>query len=390
MTLLLDTRTLPAGERIEAANAALSSTEVPAILRYDTSGGELGHRLDHWDLGDGAHITRIMGSGLGIARGPKQLRAAAPERIGLAFGLRVVTAFTHCGEDQVLEPGDLSLTDGTSASQASWSGVGGAKLVLIDYDRLGLPVDLVRAAVPQLTRSPVYQLVRAHMAALCEGYGDGEPGPEKAMLRVATIELVRALIVTAARDADGQREVLRDTLYLRVLKYLDQHLAEPDLNAESIAAAHHVSVRTLYTAWSIANRVPLGQWVIAARLERARDQLSLGSQALTIAAVARRWGFANATHFARRFRGAYGLSPREWQSLTMQSGAQEVAAKGGGGLRGVGVAQRVDHHEVVDDALEPDGGHRDPSLAELGGVGLALVAQHIGLAHDDQGRRQPG
>jgi len=41
---------LPAGERIEAANAALSSTEVPAILRYDTSGGELGHRLDHWDL----------------------------------------------------------------------------------------------------------------------------------------------------------------------------------------------------------------------------------------------------------------------------------------------------------------------------------------------------
>jgi len=84
------------------------------------------------------------------------------------------------------------------------------------------------------------------------------------------------------------RTGLSATDYYCLLKYLDQHLAEPDLNAESIAVAHHVSVRTLYTAWSMANRVPLGQWVIAARLERARDQLSLGSQALSIAAVARR------------------------------------------------------------------------------------------------------
>jgi transcriptional regulator GlxA family with amidase domain len=103
------------------------------------------------------------------------------------------------------------------------------------------------------------------------------------------------------------------------VKYLDQHLAEPDLNAESIAFAHNVSVRTLYTAWSAGTRVPLGQWIIAARLAGARDQLSLGSQAMTIAAVARRWGFADATHFARRFRGAFGLSPREWQRLDRMS-----------------------------------------------------------------------
>jgi AraC-like DNA-binding protein len=34
---------------------------------------------------------------------------------------------------------------------------------------------------------------------------------------------------------------------------------------------------------------------------------------LPIAATARACGFADASHFARRFRGAYGLSPREWQ-----------------------------------------------------------------------------
>ena len=326
MALLLDTRTLPAVDRIEATNAALADTDVPAIFRYNTSEGEVGHRLDYWDLGPGTHITRIVGSGLGITRGPKQLRAAAPERIGLAFQMRIVTAFTHLDTDQVLEPGDLSLTDGTSTCEASWPSGGGTKMVLIDYDRLGLPVDLVRRAVPHLETSPVYQLVRAHVATLCEGYGEAELGPEKAMLRVATIELVRALITTAADDELGQR-VLHDTLYLRASKYVDQHLTEPDLNAESIALAHNVSVRTLYNAWAAGSQVPLSQWIIAARLEGARAQLSGGTQAMTIAAVARRWGFADATHFARRFRSAYGLSPREWRQLHLPS-ADERASVG--------------------------------------------------------------
>jgi len=79
MTLLLDTRTLAASERIEAANAALSSTEIPAIFHYGTSEGPVGHRFDYWDLGQGSHVTRIMGSALGITRGPRQVRAAAPE-----------------------------------------------------------------------------------------------------------------------------------------------------------------------------------------------------------------------------------------------------------------------------------------------------------------------
>jgi AraC-like DNA-binding protein len=285
----------------------------------------VGHRFDYWDLGPGVRITRMMGSGLSYTRGPRQLRADAPERAGLGFRLGTAKAVTHCGTDQVVEPGELSLTDGTSACAASWPGVGGTKLLLIDYDRLGLPVDLVREAVPRLRTSPVYQLVRTHLAQLCEGYADDAPGPEKAMLRVATIELVRALITTAARDSCAQQE-LHDTLYLRVAEYLERHLTEPGLNAESIALAHNVSVRTLYNAWSALSDVPLSQWIIAARLEGARTQLSGGTQAATIAAVARRRGFSDATHFARRFRSAYGLSPRDWRRLHLPRSAGRAPA----------------------------------------------------------------
>jgi hypothetical protein len=123
------------------------------------------------DLGPGVQVIRITGSGLARTREPWQLHAAAPERIVLSLR----------------EPDGLSLTDGASASEAFRPGAAGTKLLLIDYDRLSLPADLVHRAVPQLRTSPVYPLVRAHVALLCEG--DGEPGPEKDMLRVATIEL---------------------------------------------------------------------------------------------------------------------------------------------------------------------------------------------------------
>jgi zinc/manganese transport system permease protein len=80
-----------------------------------------------------------------------------------------------------------------------------------------------------------------------------------------------------------------------------------------------------------------------------------------------------------------GSSSLEAEGLA-QGGGGEVD----GGLGGVGLAQGVEHDEVVDDALVADRGHRDSGRAELAGVGLAFVAKDVGLAGDHQGRRQPG
>src|ERR671918_189512 len=60
------------------------------------------------------------------------------------------------------------------------------------------------------------------------------------------------------------------------------------------------------------------------------------------------------------------------------------------GLGGVGAAEVVDHHEVVDDPLVPGGGYVDAGLPEFARVGLALVAQHVRLGGDHEGLREPG
>src|SRR5215211_4569759 len=76
--------------------------------------------------------------------------------------------------------------------------------------------------------------------------------------------------------------------------------------------------------------------------------------------------------------------------LVGQHRSQRVGGQGDGAPGGVGVGEGVEHDEVVDDGLEAAGGDSDASLAELVGIGLALVADHVSLGGDDQGGRQPG
>ncbi|WP_067823464.1 helix-turn-helix domain-containing protein [Nocardia inohanensis] len=310
MVVVLDTGLLPLNERIDAGQDLLDDHEIPSINQLGAYAGQLWHRFTVWDLGLGVHVTQVVGTGLRVLRGDKQLRAAAPERVGIGVHLRGPCTFSHCGAEQVIGVGELSLTDGTSTSDLSIPGIGGAKVVIFDYEQLALPVETVRNAAPRLKSSPLYGLVAAHIAALGEE-GALDPGPARIMLQSATTQLMRALITTAAADP-RQQEDLHNTLYLRIAAYIEQRLWDPALNPEHIARAHNISVRHLYNIWSTRG-ISLSQWIIGARLEGARADLARQGRAVPITVVAHRWGFTSPAHFARRFRAAYGMSPREWQ-----------------------------------------------------------------------------
>ncbi len=88
-------------------------------------------------------------------------------------------------------------------------------------------------------------------------------------------------------------------------------LSEQDLGAQRIASAHCISGRKLYQVWS-RNDLPLAEWILSARLECARDDLRRPDPN-SIAQIAVKWGFGDASHFSRRFRLAYGQTPLEWR-----------------------------------------------------------------------------
>ena len=101
---------------------------------------------------------------------------------------------------------------------------------------------------------------------------------------------------------------------LRVQEYVRAHLADRDLSAATIAAAHHVSVRHLYAAWERAG-LGLQDTIRSMRLQECRRALRDPACAhLTVSGIGARWGFADASHFGRVFRQAYGMTPGEWRA----------------------------------------------------------------------------
>jgi AraC-like DNA-binding protein len=190
-------------------------------------------------------------------------------------------------------------------------------IIVIPVADLSLPSDVIRRATRMLPRSPVYGLLQEHVARLFRDADTITQPGAAAMVGRATIELVRALVSSAGRDPSGS-DTWDQTLETRLVTYIEQHLKDPDLRAEELARVHGISVRQLYKLWS-SHETSLSQWIIRQRLEGARGDLSAGDNGhASIAAVARRWGFTNATHFSRRFREVYSISPREWQQVSQE------------------------------------------------------------------------
>jgi AraC-like DNA-binding protein len=289
--LLLDTRDLPAADRAEAFAAAVQEVAAPCRIEQRDPLDELQAHVQMWPYGQAALLSTDT---------------ARFRRTAAGHG-----ESAQLGHELVVRDDDLMLIDmGTPDSFGCATG-GGARVFLVPYDLLALPEDVVRRAIPRLRASPLHDLVHAHLSRMAATAPELAADPGAAALGTATVELVRALIVSAAGERAGP--VRAQTLVSRVRAFVGQHLHDPGLSPAAIAGAHNVSLRQLYKACSEAG-VSLEQWIIEQRLEAARAHLaSPAGLRRSIAATARAHGFADPSHFTRRFRQAYGLTPREWQ-----------------------------------------------------------------------------
>jgi AraC-like DNA-binding protein len=311
MPTVLDTRRIPLADRTAAAAAFLeATTDAPSAWSFE-DGEQLGHRFISWPLAGGVRIIDVEGSGLRVTRETRHVRASAREQLCLAVQFRGQGRSVHRGVVTLTPPSHLSLVDCTSESDYLWTGLAARRICLVDYATLGLPIEVVRAAVGQLPASPLHDLVRSHLSGLKPGHEDLRASAAGIALAAASVELLRALIATAAEPALASHVHAHDILRTRVADFIERHLSDVKLSAETIAQAHHISVRTLYAVWSV-NPVTLREWIIRARLERARRELTI-SASMPVSTVSRHCGFADVTHFARRFRDAYGMSPNEWR-----------------------------------------------------------------------------
>ena len=106
-------------------------------------------------------------------------------------------------------------------------------------------------------------------------------------------------------------------LLRQIMGHIEERLSDPGLTLGSIAGAHYISARYLQVLFQRSGST-VSSWVRERRLERCYRDLgdpSLANE--SVAALAAKWGFFEASHFSRSFKRQFGISPRERRSLSM-------------------------------------------------------------------------
>lgn len=115
-------------------------------------------------------------------------------------------------------------------------------------------------------------------------------------LLVLSLELQDLDNVSAERD-----------LYARMMNYIRRQLVDPDLNIESLAQAHYVSVRTVTRAFARHKKTPMAV-IWQERLRASREAIERG-RVNSVSQAALDFGFSDFSHFSHAFRKAFGVSP---------------------------------------------------------------------------------
>ena len=108
----------------------------------------------------------------------------------------------------------------------------------------------------------------------------------------------------SAAPADASAVVRRATEFMRA------HAGQP-ITMQQVAESAFVSTRGLHHAFVHELGEPPGASLRRLRLEGARTDLLASDGADTVAAIARRWGFAHASRFAQAYHRAFGEYPSE-------------------------------------------------------------------------------
>ena len=109
----------------------------------------------------------------------------------------------------------------------------------------------------------------------------------------------------------GSRGGLPGRKLRAVLEYIHQHLVT-DLTLRDLAAIAHLSPYHFARLFKVSTGLPPRQYVIARRVEWAK-QLLRGEDDLTLAQIAARAGFCDQAHLTRHFKRFVGVTPKRFR-----------------------------------------------------------------------------
>ncbi|MDT3397950.1 helix-turn-helix domain-containing protein [Streptomyces sp. B1866] len=277
---------------------------------------------DVMDLGLG-QITAMTYQPMTVERTPKLIRLSDPGYYQVSLTVHGSMGLAQSRRDVSFGPGDLVIYD----SSRPFSGFAAAEPGAVKHIVAQVPQSLVpvrpdlldRLVATRLPGDHGFARLLAHFLTQVTAQAHHYQPSDTPRLLTVLLDLLAATVAQHLDDpAALTPESRRHTLFLRIRAHIHRHLSDPDLSPARIAAAHHISLRTLHRLFR-----PQGTTVAAyirhQRLQAAhRDLADPRLASRPIHAIATSWGFPRAEDFTRAFRTAYGIPPRDYRQTALR------------------------------------------------------------------------
>ena len=300
--------------RVEQVRRGIYETIAPFDLRLGDDQDCLveAHTVD---LGM-VRIVCASGSGLDgeAVRTQRLIRQSDPDLCKIDLQLHGRTVVEQNDRQAVLGSGAFGFVDLSRPCQLA-GGLDGVAAVM--FPRSLLPFrHRDTGQLAGVTFHPQDAALVTALVAQVVGRLDKYTVPAGARIGAAIFDLIAAaLSVRLDRPEALSAGTRLRALTWRVKTYIEDRLGDPELSPGRIAAAHHISLRYLYRIFE-AQQTTVGSWIRTRRLEHCRRDLSDPALARRpVSAIGVRWGFVDATHFARSFKREFGVTPSEYRRM---------------------------------------------------------------------------
>jgi len=317
MSTLIRTDQVPEADRLDFVRDMTATTWVPMECR-----SELGdYRGEFRASGLGAMQVVVMDiMPITVRRTPQLISQADPDLLKMVLvcgGNSCVV--TQDGRQAPLSAAEFAIYDTRRPYEVA-CGTGGdqpTQMMTFMFPPSLLPLSRNRlrqlAAVPFQASAGLGDLTSQFLLQLARNIDHYSPA-EAARLSTAALEVLATRLAHELDVCDwGTPEARRHALFTTVQAFIRRHLGDSRLSPGMIAAAHHMSLRSLHQLFHDEGLTVAG-WIRGRRLERCRRDLADPALASRpVAAIAARWGFSSAADFSRAFRAVHGLPPAEYR-----------------------------------------------------------------------------
>lgn len=227
--------------------------------------------------------------------------------------------FRYRGTSHMAVAGDIVVLGAEEPHDGKASGESGYRYRTLHIDPRWLADE--RGRLPDFKVAVLRdEQLRRSLSRLCVHLDSPTAEPEASVeILDATLGLLRRRHSESRAVGDGPQSPTDNVLAAAARRLLDRSFDDERHTVEQIARQLGVSRSHLSRAFARIQGLPPHAWRLHRRLARAMRLLQGGE---TIATAAQATGFADQSHFSRRFKAVYGVTPGQAVEVPMQAKAR--------------------------------------------------------------------